>query len=111
MQIKKYIVAIALAIAVSTSSAVQAESLDCGIVGNLAMSIMKNRQAGVPIQDIISAIKQASTSEDTLRIPMFIIQSAYSKPKFMTQRHQEEAVVEFGNEMFLACAKATGKLI
>lgn len=102
--ITRIIAGIALAITLSTSAIAN----DCEAFGKVATSTMQARQNGVPIQKIVETAKKHFQQEELLKIVLFIIKEAYSKPRFMSEDNQEMAITEFGNEVYLGCLNATG---
>lgn len=79
-----------------------ADQGSCDAIGILAKSVMSARQGGVPMQDILSnGVGSKKVSELTRLLAM----AAYDQPRFSTEEHQERAITEFQNQMYLACLK------
>ena len=74
----------------------------CGDLGELATTIMKNRQSGVSMSKMMDAI----AGKDGGALPEKLIISAYDSPRYSTQRMQKRTVEEFRDEVYLGCVKA-----
>ena len=92
-----------IAAAVAMSLTVQAEEKQdiCGMVNELAGSIMSARQRGV---DMAQAMSLASESGAADIIKPIII-AAYEKPRYSVAENQQLAVTDFKNSVYLVCVK------
>ena len=73
----------------------------CGKFGELATTIMENRQSGVSMAKMMEAI---AGGEENPLIEKLII-SAYDSPRYSTERMQKRTVEEFRDEVYLECVK------
>lgn len=71
----------------------------CVTISRLAEKIMENRQAGIAMTDMM---KIADSNE---LIRQMII-AAYEEPRFSSDKHQRNAVMDFRNQIELVCYKA-----
>ena len=77
----------------------------CAIVGDLAESVMRARQTGVPMSKAMEIGAQQSEDAKNL-IEMFALQ-AYHQTRFSTEPLRHDAVVDFRNNIELECYQAT----
>lgn len=70
----------------------------------LAETIMKARQAGVSIKDVLNFNKE--TSKEVKEHLTILTEYAYTKPRFSTEEYKRKAIVEFGTEIYNICRKA-----
>lgn len=63
---------------------------------------MKGRQAGIPMNEFMMAIKD----QEGASIFNNIIVLAYEQPRFNVERNQKRAIEDFKNEVFLTCYQA-----
>jgi len=89
---------LALLIAVSTPAL--AEKDYCGYISSISKTIMKARQKGLSMQQVIEIV-----GSDTLLKE--IVVSAYNKQRYMTEKFQERESDDFRDKWYLACYKAT----
>ena len=87
---------IILALTLLTTAPAQAQPADCALVGDVAQSIMEERQSGVPMSD---AMRVAGDNE-ALRA---MVVAAYSYPRFSSDSYRKEAATDFRNEIELIC--------
>ena len=73
-----------------------AEPASCETIGELAKTIMEARMAGVPLQDMMKDANQLSRQ---------LLISAYEVSAYATERMQNREIVNFQNEIYLACIK------
>lgn len=92
-----------IAAAVAMSFMAQAEEKQdiCGMVNELAGSIMSARQRGV---DMAQAMKAAGENAEADFIRKIII-AAYEKPRYSVAENQQAAVTDFKNSVYLICVK------
>lgn len=98
--IKAVAMAVALSLTVFTQQAVAQDKVEniCTVAADLAGVIMQNRQLGTPISKMMEV-----AGGDQYAIALILI--AYDTPRFSTDEYQQEAVVNFSNEVGLACYK------
>lgn len=85
------------------SAHVQANEF-CADQSELASSIMKLRQMGVPVSKMMKA---ANTSSDPqLRnVLVSYTELAYERVRYSTKEYQHKAVVDFGTEVYNMCKR------
>jgi hypothetical protein len=76
----------------------------CESLRKVAEQIMKNRQIGVPINEMIEVAD--NNHPKVKEILKALIIDAYGSPKFNTPKVINEAVNEFGNKVYVDCVKA-----
>ena len=108
------IVAIATAIVSAPANAggMDQATLDnlCNSMSAYAGSVMKSRQAGVPIdQTIAVARRQANASGVDMSMFMPIILEAYENPLFNTAEYKHRSVMEFKNKIMTDCYRTFGR--
>ena len=74
---------------------------DCASLSKTATSIMKARQSGVPLVDIIAISKS--------KLHKQMVVSAYKEPAFSTDKYKNKAVAEFSNSWMLSCVNLVMK--
>lgn len=93
---------IAAAVAMSLTAQAEEKQDICGIVNELAGSIMSARQRGV---DMAQAMKAAGENAEVDFIRQIII-AAYEKPRYSVAENQQAAVNDFKNSVYLICVKS-----
>ena len=98
-------VAILLAATMSATGPVSAQTHtdeSCALLASTAGTIMKNRQQGVPLADMI---RRASTGSDkrTNELIRKIVIEAYETSLFLSERAQQREQTEFENRWLLWC--------
>ncbi|RME56036.1 hypothetical protein D6779_11365 [Candidatus Parcubacteria bacterium] len=73
----------------------------CTSIAELAQSVMKARQVGVPMAEAFQAVGNNTLFQS-------IVIDAYEKPAFMTKSIQEKVIRDFYDKWFLSCIKAMG---
>jgi hypothetical protein len=82
----------------------------CKSVGEYSRSVMKNRQADVPMSDMMEVLdRKHDAPEGVKNVARKMIILAYEQPDFSTEENQKEAIAEFGNEAELACYQQAKK--
>lgn len=77
----------------------------CNGFSATAESIMNGRQQGVPIVTMHKIVMDAAGSS---ALSQAVVNMAYEVPRYDTAPYQQDAVIDFGNEMFLFCSKLAG---
>lgn len=75
----------------------------CELVARYAQRIMKARQIGVPMTEIMPTTDDHATRETMEGLIIL----AYEHPRFSSEEYQQKAVTDFENDMFLSCLKQT----
>ena len=68
----------------------------CMIAGEFATAIMRARQSGTPIADLI----EIADGDDII---IALILFAYGQPRYGSQEYQQRAAEEFTSEVVVAC--------
>jgi len=97
---KKFIIAFMFVFAVSANAAD-----NCTEIAELAKSIMSARQNGVPMVELVGAIKKSDTNEALRNFMFALAKHAYSYPHMSVKRNKQRYINEFQNEYYLACIK------
>ena len=69
----------------------------CETIESTATVVMQGRQYGMKLSDVLKGVKN-----DLL---VAIIIEAYEEPRWSTKKMQTRAIVDFANEVMLACVK------
>lgn len=104
LTINKFLSTLALASVLTLYSVhVQANGF-CADQSELASSIMKLRQMGVPVSKMMKA---ANTSSDPLlrKVLVSYTELAYERVRYSTKEYQHKAVVDFGTEVYNMCKR------
>lgn len=75
-----------------------AASIGCKDVGDIAESLMKARQANVPISKIIEKVPKLKG----------LTLEAYKYPAYSSDKYRTKAIKEFRNRVEIACYKKGG---
>jgi len=73
----------------------------CGNVADAAELIMEARQNGVPMRDMME-----TAVESGVDLLPHLVEDAYSRPGYATERHQQKAVLDFTDQWYLGCIRA-----
>lgn len=98
---KTLLLACAIAMTISGDS-YSNNALTCKTVSEYAETVMKARQGSVSIRKIIKGLEKVQNPA-TKKAMSGIITAAYKKPLYSTPTIQQKTIVEFGNEIYLAC--------
>jgi hypothetical protein len=74
----------------------------CEEVADLASTTMASRQSGAPMANVMSMSEDPSFED--------IVISAYERPRYTTQEHQQRAIQNFRDEWYLDCVKAARRV-
>jgi type III secretion system FlhB-like substrate exporter len=96
----------AIAMSLFATSCAYANQDICKGQAEIAMSIMKARQSGVPITKSLEIAEQSSEHEVMQRLTTMLVHLAYQKPRYSVQENREAAAVDFGTEVYNSCHKA-----
>jgi len=80
----------------------------CKHVEEMAENIMKNRQAGASMSDMME-IANSTESEATRTVARHLVVKAYEMPRFSTEEHKRNIIIRFKNKAYLECYKALNK--
>lgn len=87
-----------------------AVDLICGGIGEYSESVMRSRQLGENIANNIAVLNKNKDMAEPIKAHYReIIYEAYREPKWSTRENQDNAVTEFSNKMYMACATAFRK--
>ncbi len=85
-----------LAVAIIASTSVQAKELShCERVESISRTIMKNRQADIPLIKMVKAVDSEPVKA--------LILMAYKKPLWSTSKRKEKAINKFANDLYMTC--------
>lgn len=79
-------------------SAEASPASDCKLHGQVAEAIMKNRQEGVPMANMMEVAEKAKLGFATA-----VIRMAYNVPRYELQENQQKAIVDFENTIYGVC--------
>lgn len=104
LTINKVLSTLALASALTLYSVHAQANEFCADQSELASSIMKLRQMGVPVSKMMKA---ANTSSDPLlrKVLVSYTELAYERVRYSTKEYQHKAVVDFGTEVYNMCKR------
>ncbi|WP_305967426.1 hypothetical protein [Marinobacter salsuginis] len=76
-----------------------AEQPSCEDVSDLARDVMRNRQANIPMAEMMKA---------TEGMPMVqsIIKEAYKIPRYGSEEFKRDAMTDFSNNWYMACLES-----
>jgi hypothetical protein len=77
----------------------------CKSISSLAATIMKGRQAGVSM----SSMMDVTVDADIKNLTTSMVMDAYEKPRYSTEKVQQETISDFRDDWYLKCAQAYGK--
>lgn len=80
----------------------------CDTVAKVSTTIMKNRQLGVPLSEMMEIANKPTLKEISGTIKQLTI-AAYEQPRYSTPINQERAITDFADKQMLNCLKRTGK--
>lgn len=78
----------------------------CRTMGELAYTIMRNRQAEVPLSTMLGSKTGNTWSDEATRR---MVMAAFEEPSYQNPAMQQRAMQKFRNEVELECYKALGK--
>lgn len=111
---KLHIFSIILSLAVVTSvqanNSFNKEDSLCQEVGSLAVTIMKARQIGVPMSEMMKAMNIKGAQPEKNELARYIVAEAYKKPAYSTKKAQKRAQDDFRNEQELICYENMKKI-
>lgn len=79
----------------------------CTIFAKTAGVIMKARQAGVPMSNLLNAHAKIESSEEIRQLMRTIVIDAYDSPRFQTKEYQFNAEMDYRNNIHVACLRET----
>ena len=99
-----------IALAITLPFSVQAKEVSVGLefckpIHSLAETIMKQRQDGAPMVEMLEIIN-SSDNEATKPVVITMIEEAYDTPRYHTPENQIRAIQDFGNDTFKICMDA-----
>lgn len=74
---------------------------NCKKYSSMATELMKARQSGVALADVMAATQGDPDIQG-------IVMTAYEQPRMRLEENQQRVIVDFANEVYLACAKGSG---
>lgn len=79
----------------------------CTSASETASAIMKARQNGADMASLTNNLLSSQSVPEMKDLIDAMIQAAYSKPRFNSYEYQQNAIQDFKNENYAACAKVT----
>lgn len=104
--IKLLVLAVVLAVALAAGGTQAKDQSFCEQTTELATAIMKARQSGVPMIDLIKLSEETASGTEMQNLIKLMVTEAYKKRAYNHKENQDRAVVEFANEYTLACIQA-----
>ena len=101
---KKLIIAALLSAPIAVSALPAPKPDFCASLSGYAGKVMKARQIGRLMSDVIGSIPAEGGA-----IMTSIVIDAYSESRFSTENYQRKSIVNFENKWFLSCVKSTQK--
>lgn len=95
-----------LAVALTTCGVQAKDQSFCEQTTELATAIMKARQNGVPMIDLIKLSEETAAGTEMQNLIKLMVTEAYKKRAYNHKENQDRAVVEFANEYTLACIQS-----
>ena len=95
-------VALTVALAIAPGLAAAKDTKNCDLAGKLAETIMKQRQNGRDMAEMMTMAEEFAPLQGLWRA---LVIEAYGKPRFSTHEYQERAAQDFKNTVYLACYK------
>ena len=97
----KFFLLLCVSFLFNSASAFAQEKMDCEGIGELAATVMKARQRGVPISKMMGiATSEAGEVNGGLKS---MILMAYKRPRYSSDRIQKSEIEDFRNQFELAC--------
>jgi hypothetical protein len=75
----------------------------CRLNGENAALVMRNRQIGVPMDQIMELATRSFKKKADRDYARAVVIAAYQVPRFSTVEYQEKAVTDFANAVMAAC--------
>lgn len=76
----------------------------CTNLSSLASTVMRNRQAGIPMSEMVGTLGKDGGLEGTFgKLTLKMIQLAYEQPKYSSPKYQDQAITEYSNEWMREC--------
>jgi hypothetical protein len=93
---------VAFSILLGGAAIARADDTFCQQIGELAKGVMRNRQMGVNMSDMMKVASSGKVEDPFLRRLVII---AYDTPQYSSEAMQAQAVQEFSNQIQLTCYK------
>ncbi|MDV2440211.1 hypothetical protein QR665_12130 [Acinetobacter gerneri] len=78
---------------------------NCKKITSMAQVVMKARQNGSPILNMLAAAEKSSKDEQSVKITKMMVEDAFSQPKYYSEEAKKDAVNEFSAKYYLGCMK------
>lgn len=79
----------------------------CPSLGDMAEQIMRARQRGVSISEMMQLMPVDDGSDPVIPVARLMVISAFEVPRFQTERHQWRTIEDFRAEWELICYQET----
>lgn len=80
---------------------------ECRSLSDLAGSIMKSRQSGVPMTRAMGITDDIELPSFKELVRSFVIQ-AYKEPHYQSEKYKQRAIVSFSDNIYLECLNFVG---
>jgi len=74
----------------------------CKMDAQVAASVMKGRQKGVPMAEMMDVVTKNTTNEAAAEA---LVIAAYERPRYGSNEMRQRSVEDFHNDFYLACAQ------
>ena len=92
----KLFISIFIVVLFSSISFAETDIEKCKSISEIAGKIMKLRQHGVPVVQIIEAVDPATHN---------LVYAVYDTPQFSSQEYKQKAINDIKNEVFVSCMR------
>lgn len=96
---KKLIIALSLVLSAQSMAGEITKADICASYSSLAGVVMMKRQEGVDMARMIAALNGGDSYDTSL----IIIKAAYALPRFSTPDYQQNAIIDFKNDVMSEC--------
>ena len=96
---KKLIIALSVVLSMSAMAQEEDKFATCASYSKLAGTIMNNRQQGVEMATMLEVSKPSAAYD----IAEILIKAAYLKPRFSLPDYQQNAIIDFKNDVMSEC--------
>lgn len=103
----RYVIGLGVATIMMIARPVLAVNTDeaCANVGHAAEAVMKARQNGVALQQVLDTMNKSQFSDDSTKAMRAMIMMAYDRPRFNTEENKQNAINDFRDQVQLFCMK------
>jgi len=104
----RYVTLVIVAAVLAMGSSVSAQDdeekqLACASYEKLAADIMRARQNGASPSKLVEVFRSADANDALTRMSIAIVQDAYNRPRYATERNKAREVENFSASVYMAC--------